>query len=109
VYGLVPKEGTLAAWATAIEEVREQRQADGWARKLQKAKDQREEAAQSRWKAREKERLAAQWEEYRRRWARSTPFARQRLLKPGTEVKYWKHAIRKALVKVMRKEGSRVR
>src|SRR5271157_245780 len=109
VYGLVPKEGTLAAWAAGIESQREQRQAEGWARKLQKAKDQRLEAARLRWKAHEKERLAAQWLEYWKRWERSSPIARQRIPKPGQEVKFWKHAIRKALVKVMRKEGMRVR
>ena len=109
VYGLVPKEGTLAAWAAGIESQREQRQAEGWARKLQKAKDQRLEAARLRWKAHEKERLAAQWLEYWKRWERSSPIARQRIPKPGQEVKFWKHAIRKALVRVMRKEGMRVR
>ena len=83
VYGLVPKEGTLAAWAAGIESQREQRQAEGWARKLQKAKDQRLEAARVRWKAHEKERLAAQWEAYWKRWNRSSPIARHRIPKPG--------------------------
>ena len=109
VYGLVPKEGTLAAWAAKIESQREQRQADSWARKLKKSKDQRLEAASARWKAREKERLAVQWAKYWTRWERSTPFVRQRIPKPGQEVKFWKHAIRKALVRVMRKDGCRVR
>jgi len=83
VYGLVPKEGTLAAWAAGIESQREQRQAEGWARKLQKAKDQRLEAARVRWKAHVKERLAAQWEAYWKRWNRSSPIARHRIPKPG--------------------------
>jgi transcriptional regulator with XRE-family HTH domain len=110
VYGLAPKEGTLAAMAAGIEAGREQRQAEGWARKLQKAKDQRLEAARVRWKAHEQERLAAQWEKYWKRWGQTRlPAARQRIPKPGQEVRFWKHAIRKALVRVMRKEGMRVR
>ena len=109
VYGLVPKEGTLAARAAGIEAARDQRQAEGYARKLQRAKEMRIEAARVRWKAHEQERLAAQWEKYWKRWESSTPFVRQRLPKPGQEVKFWKHALRKALKKVMRKEGMRVR
>jgi transcriptional regulator with XRE-family HTH domain len=109
VYGLVPKEGTLKAMAAGIEAGREQRRAEGYARTLQKAKERRIEAARVRWKAHEKELLAAQWEKYWKRWERSTPFARKNIPKPGQEVKFWKHAIRKALVRVMRKEGTRVR
>jgi predicted DNA-binding mobile mystery protein A len=109
VYGLVPKEGTLAAMAAGIEAGREQRRAEGYARQLQKSKEKRLEAARVRWKAHEQERLAAQWLEYWKRWERSTPFARQRMPKPGQEVKFWKHAIRQSLKKVMRKEGMRVR
>jgi transcriptional regulator with XRE-family HTH domain len=109
VYGLVPKEGTLAAWAAEIEAGREQRQADGWARKLQKAKERRIEAARERWKAHEQERLAPLWEKYWRRWERTPPILRKDIPKPGQEVKFWKHAIQKSLRKVLRKEGMRVR
>jgi transcriptional regulator with XRE-family HTH domain len=109
VYGLIPKEGTLAARAAGIEAGREQRQAEARARKLQKAKEKRIEAARVRWNAHEKERLAAQWEKYWKRWARTPPIARKNIPKPGQEVRFWKHAIRKALVRVMRKEGMRVR
>src|SRR5664279_1873148 len=45
VYGLVPKEGTLASRAAGIEAGREQKQAETRARKLQKAKEKRIEAA----------------------------------------------------------------
>jgi predicted DNA-binding mobile mystery protein A len=109
VYGLVPKEGTLTARAAGIEARHEQRQAEGYARKLQRAKNQRLEAAKVRWKAHEQERLAAQWEKYWKRWERSTPYGRQRIPKPGQEVKFWKHAIQRSLARVMRKEGMRVR
>jgi transcriptional regulator with XRE-family HTH domain len=110
VYGLAPKEGTLAAMAAGIEAGREQRQAEGWARKLQKAKDQRLAAARVHWKEHEVERLAVQWEKYWKRWEKTrSPIARKNIPKPGQEVKFWKHAIRKALVRVMRKEGMRVR
>jgi len=110
VYGLVPKEGTLAAWAARIESQREQRHAEGWARKLQKAKDQRLEAARVRWKAHEQERLATQWEKYWKRCGQiRSPAARKKIPKPGQEVKFWKREIRKALKRAMRKDGCRVR
>jgi predicted DNA-binding mobile mystery protein A len=110
VYGLVPKEGTLAAMAAGIKAQREQRRVEGYARILQKAKERRIEAARVRWKAHEQERLAAQWEKYWKRWEQTrSPIARKKIPKPGQEVRFWKHAIRKALVRVMRKEGCRVR
>jgi transcriptional regulator with XRE-family HTH domain len=110
VYGLVPKEGTLASRAAGIEAGREQKQAETRARKLQKAKEKRIEAARVRWKAHEKERLAAQWEKYWKRMGQiRSPEARKRIPKPGQEVKFWKHALRKALVRTMRKKGMRVR
>jgi hypothetical protein len=109
VYGLVPKEGTLKAMAAAIDAGQAQRRTEAWARKLQKAKDQRREAAKQSWRAHEKERLARQWAEYWKRWERSTPIARRRIPEPGAEVKFWKVQMRKALKTVMRKEGVRVR
>jgi hypothetical protein len=110
VYGLVPKEGTLASRAAGIETGQEQRQAETKARKLQKAKEKRIEAARVRWYAHEQERMAAQWEKYWKRVGQTrSPEARKRIPKPGQEVKFWKHALRKSLKKVMRKEGWRVR
>lgn len=109
VYGLVPKEGTLVAMAEAIEAGRAQRRVESWARKLQKEKDQRREAAKLRWRAHEKERLAARWAEYWKQWERSTPMERRRMKEPVPEVKFWKRQMRKALKKVMRKEGVRAR
>jgi predicted DNA-binding mobile mystery protein A len=109
VYGLVPKEGTLAKMAAAIDAGAAQRRTEAWARKLQKAKDQRREAAKLRWRAHEKERLARQWREYWKQRELSTPMARRRMKEPVPEVKFWKVQMRKALKKVMRKEGVRVR
>jgi predicted DNA-binding mobile mystery protein A len=109
VYGLVPKEGTLKAMAEAIEAGRAQKRTEAWARKLQKAKDQRREAAKLRWRAHEKERLARQWREYWKQRELSTPMARRRMKEPVPEIKFWKVQMRKALKTVMRKEGVRVR
>jgi predicted DNA-binding mobile mystery protein A len=109
VYGLVPKEGTLAKMAAAIETGRAQRRTEAWARKLQKAKDQRREAAKLRWRTHEKERLKRQWAEYWKRWNRSTPIGRRSIPKPGAEVKFWKVQMRKALKNSMRKVGVMVR
>jgi hypothetical protein len=110
VYGLVPKEGTLSARAAGIEAGREQKHAETKARKRQRAKEKRIEAARVRWKAHEQERLAAQWEKYWKRMEQiRSPEARKKIPKPGQEVKFWKHALRKSLKKVMRKKGMRVR
>ena len=109
VYGLRPKEGTLTAMAEAIEAGRAQRRTEAWARKLQKERDQRREAAKQKWREHERERLAKQWAEYWKRWERSTPIARRRMQEPGTEVKFWKVQMRKALKGAMRKQGVRVR
>jgi predicted DNA-binding mobile mystery protein A len=109
VYGLAPKEGTLKTMAAAIDAGQAQRRTEAWARKLQKAKDQRREAAKQRWSAHEKERLARQWAEYWKQWERDTPIGRRRIPKPVPEVRFWKVQMRKALKKVMRKEGVRAR
>jgi hypothetical protein len=109
VYGLAPKEGTLAAMAAAIDAGRAQRRTEAWARKLRKAKDQRRAAAKQGWRAHERERLARQWAEYWKRWERATPIGRQRIPEPGAEVKFWKVQMRKALKGAMRKQGVRVR
>jgi predicted DNA-binding mobile mystery protein A len=109
VYGLVPKEGTLAKMAAAIDAGQAQKRTEAWARKLQKAKDQRREAAKLRWRAHEKERLARQWREYWKQRELSTPMERRRMKEPVPEVKFWKVQMRKALKTVMRKEGVRVR
>jgi hypothetical protein len=109
VYGLVAKEGTLKAMAEAIEAGKAQKRTEAWARKLQKAKDQRRDAAKQRWRAHEKERLARQWREYWKQRELSTPMARRRMKEPVPEIKFWKVQMRKALKTVMRKEGVRVR
>jgi hypothetical protein len=109
VYGLIPKEGTLTARAAGIEAGRVQWKAEVRARKLQRAKDRRTEAAKVRWDAHEHERLAPLWEKYWRRWERTPPILRKNIPKPGQEVRFWKYAIRKALARTMRKNGMRVR
>jgi len=85
VYGLVAKEGTLKAMARAIEAGKAQKRTEAWARKLQKAKDQRRDAAKQRWRAHEKERLARQWREYWKQLGLSTPMARRRMKEPVPE------------------------
>jgi transcriptional regulator with XRE-family HTH domain len=109
VYGLIPKEGTLAARVAGVEAGQQQRQAEAKARKLQRAKDRRTDAAKVRWDAHEQERLAPLWEKYWRRWERTPPILRKNIPKPGQEVRFWKYAIRKALARTMRKNGMRVR
>jgi transcriptional regulator with XRE-family HTH domain len=112
VYGLAPKEGTLAAMAAGIEAGRVQRHAEARARRLNKLKEQRREAARQRWEAQERNRLEVEWREYWRLWATEMPYtARERLIrnKPMPAGKFWKQALRKALLRVMRKDGTRVR
>lgn len=113
VYGLAAKEGTLAGMAAAIEAGRVQKRVSAWARKLQKAKDQRREAARKDWKKQEREREARQWLEY---WEKTEmdPMAlpasvRRRIPKPMMETPYWKEVMRKSIKAALRKEGIRLR
>jgi transcriptional regulator with XRE-family HTH domain len=102
VYGLSPREETLAAMAADTAEARE--------RRLEKARERRREAARQRWNAQEKSRLEEEWQEYWRQCRmRRTEGARKLIPKPRPQVKLWKQELRKALVRVLRKDGSRVR
>ena len=93
VYGLAPKEGTLKAMAVTIEAGRAQRRAEAWARKLEKAKEQRQ---------------AAEWREYWRLWSSGLPLSVVRQMpKPKAPLPFWRERMRKALKTVMRKEGIR--
>jgi transcriptional regulator with XRE-family HTH domain len=110
VYGLAAKEGTLTAMAAVTEAGREQRRAETLARRDEKARERRREAARKRWAAQEQARLEEEWREYWRQWRmRRTTGARERIPKPRPQVKYWKQELRKALARVLRKEGTRVR
>jgi predicted DNA-binding mobile mystery protein A len=113
VYGLAPKNGTLTAMAAAIEAARVQKREAAWARKLQKAKDQRYEAAQKSWKRQEQERQAAAWLAY---WDKtemdlmSLPTSvLRRIPKPVKETPFWKEAMRKSIKRALRKGGIRLR
>jgi transcriptional regulator with XRE-family HTH domain len=113
VYGLAPKEGTLRGMAAVIEAGRAQARVDAWARKLQRAKDQRREAARKDWKKQERERQTRQWLEY---WEKTEmdpmrlpPSVLRRIPKPMKETPYWKEAMRKSIRKALRKEGIRLR
>ena len=79
-------------------------------RRLEKARERRREAARQRWNAQEKARLEEEWQEYWRQCRmRRTEGARKLIPKPKPQVQLWKQELRKALVRVMRKGGSRVR
>ena len=108
VYGLAPKEGTLKAMAVTIEAGRAQKRAEAWARKLEKAKEQRLAAARKRWNAQERERQAAEWREYWQLWSPGLPLSVLRQMpKPKMPLPFWRERMRKALKTVMRKEGIR--
>ncbi|MGO9318099.1 MAG: hypothetical protein ACLPXT_01700 [Terracidiphilus sp.] len=110
VYGLAPKDGTIAAIAADTAEARAQKRVEARERKLQKARERRREAARKRWAAQEQIRLEEEWREYWRQCRmRRTEGARKLIPKPKPQVKFWKQELRKALVRVMRKEGTRVR
>jgi predicted DNA-binding mobile mystery protein A len=110
VYGLAPREKTLAVIAADTAEAREQRRAEARERKLEKAREKRREAARQRWNAQEKARLEEEWREYWRQCRmRRTEGARKLIPKPRPQVRFWKQQIRKALARVMRKDGMRVR
>jgi transcriptional regulator with XRE-family HTH domain len=110
IYGLAPKEGTLAAMAAGREAAREQRRAETLKRRDERKRDRRREAARKRWAAEEQARLEEEWREYWRQCRmRRTEGARQLIPKPRPQVKLWKQELRKALARVMRKDGTRVR
>jgi transcriptional regulator with XRE-family HTH domain len=110
VYGLAAKEGTLAAMAAVRESGREQGRAETLARRDAKARERRREAARVRWAAQEKARLEEEWREYWRQCRmRRTTGARKLIPKPRPQVKLWKQELRKALARVLRKKGTRVR
>ena len=110
VYGLSPREETLAAIAADTAEAREQKRTEARERRLEKGRERRREAARQRWNAQESARLEEEWREYWRQCRmRRTEEARQLIPKPRPQVKFWKQELRKALVRVMRKKGSRVR
>jgi transcriptional regulator with XRE-family HTH domain len=110
VYGLAPKEETLAAIAADTAEAREQKRTEARERKLEKARERRREVARKKWAAQEQVRLEEEWREYWRQCRmRRTEGARKLIHKPRPQVKFWKQQLRKALVRVMRKQGTRVR
>jgi len=110
VYGLSPREEALAVIAADTAEAREQKRTEARERRLEKGRERRREAARLRWNAQEKARLEEEWREYWRQCRmRRTEGARKLIRKPQPQVKFWKQQLRKALVRVMRKDGSRVR
>jgi transcriptional regulator with XRE-family HTH domain len=110
VYGLSPREETLAAIAADTADAREQKRVDARERRLQKAREKRREAARRRWNVQEQARLEEEWREYWRQCRmRRTEEARQLIPKPKPQVKLWKQELRKALARVLRKKGMRVR
>jgi predicted DNA-binding mobile mystery protein A len=110
VYGLTPKEGTLAAMAAAIEAGLAQKRVEARARRLVKAKDQRREAARKSWRAQQRELQAAQWREYWRLWGTEMPASmRRRIPKAVKQTPWWREQMRKEIKKALRKEGFRLR
>ena len=110
VYGLSPREETLAAMAADTTGAREKKRVEARERRLKKARERRREAARQRWDALEKARLEEEWQEYWRQCRmRRTEGARNLIPKPRPQVKLWKQELRRALKRVMRKKGMRVR
>jgi predicted DNA-binding mobile mystery protein A len=110
VYGLTPKQGTLTEMAAAIEAARAQKRVESSARKLQKAKKQRIEAAEKRWLRKERRLHLEGWREYWKEWNQPMPASlRRQIPKPPEETPFWREAMRKSLRKVLRKKGIRLR
>ncbi len=110
VYGLAPKEESLAAMAAVIEAGRAERRAAARVRKLEKAREQRREAAKQSWRAQERERQETEWREYWRLWGMEMPASlRRRMPKPMPETPFWREQMRRALKKALREKGIRLR
>ena len=110
VYGLAPKEGTLAGMAAALEAGREQRRAEARAGRLKKAKEKRREAAANSWRAQQRERKAERWRLY---WeARQAALLGGPMPRPPKEVRetpWWREHMRRELKKRLREAGIRLR
>ncbi len=110
VYGLAPREETLVAIAADTGVARELKRVEALERGLKKARERRREAVRKRWAAQEQARLEEEWREYWRQCRmRRTEEARKLIPKPWPQVKLWKQELRKALARVLRKKGTRVR
>jgi predicted DNA-binding mobile mystery protein A len=110
VYGLMPKEGTLAAMAAAIEAGRAQRRAEARVRRLEKIREQRREAAKQSWRAQQREKKAEEWRRYWEAWRVECPEGvRMRAPKALRETPWWREKMRRALKKALREKGIRLR
>jgi hypothetical protein len=109
VYGLTPKEGTLATMAAGIEAGRAKRRAEAWALKLEKAKEQRRAAAKTDWKKRERNRARKDWRKYWQNFCARLPNLYQMRHKPMAKQPFWVEEMRRTLKKELRKKGVRVR
>ena len=110
VYGLAPKQGTLTQMAAAVEADRERRRLESYARKLEKAKDKRIEAARKRWLVKQRGLSEKGLREYWEKWQRTiSPSSRREIPKPRAETPFWRGLMVKSLRKVLRDEGIRLR
>jgi predicted DNA-binding mobile mystery protein A len=110
VYGLAPKEGTLAGMAAALEAGREQRRAEARGLRLKKAKEKRREAAAKSWRTKQQERKAEEWRRYWAAWHTELPFtAIPRPPKKLRETPWWREHIRREIKKKLRAAGIRLR
>jgi len=109
VYGLVPKEGTLAGMAAAQEAGRAQKRAEAKARRLRRAKEKRFEAAEDAWEEQRAEREAAQRMGVWRAWRQAKGGMRSRPPEPPIMEPCGVETLRRAARKVLRKYGFRFR
>ena len=111
VYGLVPKEGTLAAMAAALEAGRAKKRAEARALRLEKARDKRYDAAAKLWEKQRPARERAQREGY---WHALRVAAPEGLrIRPPKELppeeRVGVEMMRKMARRVLRRNGIRIR
>jgi predicted DNA-binding mobile mystery protein A len=110
VYGLAPKKGTLAEMAADEEAARAQRALQLHERDLERRRDRKRAVRVASWK--EKQRAvvaAARWAWAEAQMGDLTPLERLRMAKPVGEKSYVREVMRKAIRKMLREKGIRLR
>ncbi|MGD0938624.1 MAG: hypothetical protein ABR905_02850 [Terracidiphilus sp.] len=110
VYGLTPKQGTVTEMAAAIESARRQRRVEARALRLQKAKEERLEAAKKSWLSKERRNHEEWWRDLWKVWYGPIPAGlRRQMPKPPPTTPFWREQMRKSLRKALRANGIRLK